>query len=79
MELEDLKEALEELKAEGISEDDRLKILYLMYANDEIDLETLREMADYMGYEFTDEFEAMSEHDKKTKGWEREDQPQNKM
>lgn len=68
MTLEDAKEALEELKRNGQSDEDILKVLYLMYIDGTIRLEDLRTFTALLGYEFTDEFEAMSDEDKKTKG-----------
>lgn len=44
-----------------------------MFTKGEFDVETLRALIGTMGYEFTDEFEAMSEEDKKTKGWAQND------
>lgn len=79
MSLEDLKEAVDQLREDGESEEDILKVLYLMYTKDEFGIDMLRDIVGLLGYEFTDEFEAMSEHDKKTKGWRRNDQPQDKM
>ena len=72
MTYEEAKAAIENLKAQGETEDDILKVLYLMFTKGEFDVETLRALIGTMGYEFTDEFEAMSEEDKKTKGWEQE-------
>lgn len=72
MTYEEAKAAIEDLKAQGESEDDILKVLYLMFTKGEFDVETLRALIGTMGYEFTEEFEAMSEEDKKTKGWEQE-------
>ena len=72
MTYEEAKAAIEDLKAQGENEDDILKVLYLMFTKGEFDVETLRALIGTMGYEFTDEFEAMSEEDKKTKGWEQE-------
>lgn len=76
MTLEEAKAAIEDLKAQGETEDDILKVLYLMFTKGEFDVETLRALVGTMGYEFTEEFEAMSDDDKKTKGWEREDDPE---
>lgn len=76
MTIEEAKEALEELKKEGNSEEDILKILYVMYQDDAITLSDLRSFTELLGYEFTEEFEAMSDEDKKTKGFEKtDDQP----
>lgn len=71
MTIEEAKKALEQLKKEGYSDEDIVKTLYLMYANDKMCLSDLRTLTELMGYEFTEEFEAMSEEDKKTKGLQR--------
>ena len=42
-----------------------------MYANEKMRLSDLRTLTELMGYEFTEEFEKMSEEDKKTKGLQR--------
>lgn len=76
MTLEEAKAAIKDLKAQGETEDDILKVLYLMFTKGEFDVETLRALVGTMGYEFTEEFEAMSDDDKKTKGWEQEDDPE---
>ena len=76
MTLEEAKAAIEDLKAHGETEDDILKVLYLMFTKGEFDVETLRALVGTMGYEFTEEFEAMSDDDKKTKGWEQEEDPE---
>lgn len=68
MTIDEIKEMIEGFKKEGYTEEDILKIFYTMYADDSIPLEDLRILIEAMGYEFTDEFEAMSEEDKKTKG-----------
>ncbi len=65
---EELHEALKSLKQEGYTEEDMLKIFYLMYQDDKISYEELRGISASLGYEFTKEFENMSEEDKKTKG-----------
>lgn len=74
MTYEEAKAAIEDLKAQGETEDDILKVLYLMFTKGEFDVETLRALIGTMGYEFTEEFEAMSKEDKKTKGWAQNDQ-----
>ena len=77
--VKEMRDAIDDLKNSGESEEDILKVLYLMYTKDEFDLETLRALVDILGYEFTDEFEAMSEKDKKTKGWMRDDGPTSEL
>lgn len=68
MTIEELQVAFEALRAEGYSDDDLLKISYMMYSDGKIDLDTLETFTAILGYEFTDEFINMSEEDKKTKG-----------
>lgn len=67
MTLEELKTAIDRLRADGETEEEMLAVFYGMYIEDEITLENLRTIIGVMGYEFTDEFEAMSEEDKKKK------------
>lgn len=43
MELEDLKEAVDQLRKDGESEEDVLKVLYLMYTKDEFGIDMLRD------------------------------------
>ena len=76
MTLEEAKAAIEDLKAQGETEDDILKVLYGMFTEDKLSLSDLRTFIGILGYEFTEEFEAMSDEDKKTKGWEQEDDPE---
>lgn len=70
MTLEELKKVFDDFKGEGYEEEEILEILYLMYADGKMPLEDLRTMTETLGYEFTEEFEAMSEEDKKKKGLE---------
>ena len=67
---EEAKQALEQLKNNGYSEEDIVKTLYLMYSDGKMSLSDLRTLTELMGYEFTEEFEAMSEEDKKRNGLE---------
>lgn len=66
--LEELQGALNQLRSEGYTEEDMLKVFYLMYSDGKISLDSLRTITEVLGYEFTDEFENMSKKDKKTKG-----------
>lgn len=69
MTLDELKAALYRLEHEdGMSKEDILKVSYMMYQDDELSLSDLRTVTELLGYEFTQEFEEMSEEDKKTKG-----------
>ena len=70
MTIDDAKQALEKLKNAGESEEDILKVLYLMYVDGKMDLSDLRTFTELLGYEFTEDFEKMPEEDKKRNGLE---------
>ncbi len=69
----EVQEAFEEMRKQGATDDDILGTLYMMYQDNKLNTNQLREMIDILGYEFTEDFEAMSEEDKHTKGYEFED------
>ena len=73
MTMEELKEFIEDRKAKGESEEDMLKIFYTMYVKGDIELSDLRTFTEALGWKFTDEFEAMSEEDKKKRGIKKEE------
>ncbi len=68
MTLEEVQEFIEARKAEGDTEEDIVKVFYVMYANDKITEQDLESLLGAMGWEFTDEFKAMSDEDKKKDG-----------
>lgn len=68
MTYEELMVAIETLRAEGYDDESMLKVFYLMYSDGKIDTDTLRTLTEVLGYEFTEDFENMSEEDKHTKG-----------
>lgn len=70
MTLEEAKQAFEELKAQGETDETILAVLYEMYKDDTIGLDELESLIGVLGYEFTEEFKKMSPKDKKTKGYE---------
>ncbi len=76
MTVEEAKKAFEELKAQGETDNDILVVLYQMYQEDDFSLEELESFANILGYEFSDEFKAMSDEDKKTKGVKYSDEEQ---
>ena len=65
MTIEELQSAFEMLRADGYSDEDLLRISHRMYADGKIDLDTLETYCAVLGYEFTDEFKAKSEEEKK--------------
>lgn len=70
MTIDEVKESFDALKAQGATKEDILGTLYFMYGKDEIDFNQFEALANVLGYELTDEFKALSEEDRKTKGWD---------
>lgn len=75
MTLDEAKKAIEQLKAEGHSEEDILGGFYKMFQNDELAYDELDGIVNLMGYHLTDEFKAMSPEDQKKKGFEETNEP----
>ncbi len=57
-------DACEEMKANGANDEILIRYIYRKYQAHLLTTEQLREMVGIMGYEFTEEFEKMSEEDK---------------
>lgn len=69
MTVEEAKKMIEELKAQGETEEDIVAGFYAMFCEGDIDVNELGDLVKLVGYELTDEFKNMSEEDQKTKGW----------
>ena len=67
---QEVQEVVEELRNEGNSDEDIVIGMYRLYQHDEITFEQLEALVRAVGWEITDEFKAMSDEDKKTKGLE---------
>lgn len=70
MTVEEAKKAIEEFRAQGDTDEDIVGIFYMMFCDDKLSLEEFEDLLDLMDYELTEEFKAMTEEEKKTKGWE---------
>lgn len=69
MTVEEAKKMIEELKAQGETEEDIVAGFYAMFCEGDIDVNELGDLVQLVGYELTDEFKNLSDEDKKTKGW----------
>ena len=67
--IEEAKKAMDEMMAQGTSEDEMLGFLYLMFQDDEISFDELEALVDALGYEITEEFRNMSPEQQKTDGF----------
>ena len=72
--IEEAKKAMDEMMAQGTSEEEMLGILYLMFQADKISLDELESLIGALGYEFTEEFMNMTPEQQKTDGYEFEDE-----
>ena len=68
MTVEELKQAINQVKSQGYSDEEILGGFYRMYQNNEISLDELDGIVNLMGYHLTDEFLKMSNEEKKTQG-----------
>ena len=75
MTVAEMQKAIDQLKAEGHSEEEILGSFYKMFQNDELTIDELDGITNLMGYHLTDEFKAMSPEDQKTKGYEETNEP----
>lgn len=67
---EEAKKTLDELKAQGYSDEELLGSFYLMFVDDKISVNDMEVLSNALGYSLTDEFKNMSPEDQKTKGYE---------
>lgn len=75
MAIEEMKKAIEELKAQGNDEQAILGAFYRMFQDEKLTLDELDGVVNLLGYHLTEEFKSMSSEDQKTKGFERTDEP----
>ena len=66
MTVNEAKEAIKELQAQGSSEEDIVASFYLMYSDGKIDVDQLEALCSLLGYTLSDEFRGMSEEEQKT-------------
>jgi hypothetical protein len=65
MTVDEVKGAIQELKAQGLTEEAIAACLYGMYQEDKIDLDQFGALVKLVGYDLSDEFMAMSDEEKK--------------
>lgn len=74
MTIEEGKKAIEELKAQGNSEEEIAGAFYLMFVEGKIDVDQFDALVNLLGYHLTDEFKNMSPEDQKEKGFEEKEE-----
>ena len=66
----EMKQAIEQLKAENHSDEEILGGFFKMFQNDKLTFDELDGITNLMGYHITDKFKALSPEEQKTKGYE---------
>lgn len=69
MTVDEAKEAIEELKAQGANEEEIAGSFYLMFVDGKLDVNQFNALVNLLGYHLSDEFLAMSEEEQKEKGF----------
>lgn len=70
MSIEELKKAIEEMKAQGQSEEEIAGAFYLLFRDGKITLEQLEALVNVLGFELSEEFKAMVPEQQKEAGYE---------
>lgn len=65
MTVDEAKSAIQELKAQGLTDEGIAASLYQMFKEDKIDLDQFGALVKIVGYDLSDEFMAMSDDEKK--------------
>ena len=65
MKIEEVDKLIEDLKKQGMSEDDILSCFYAMFCDDKITSTQLEGLSLALGYEFTEEFKNLTDEEKK--------------
>lgn len=77
MSIEELQKAVEEMKAQGQSEEEIAGAYYLLFRDGKIDLEQLEALVNNLGFELSEEFKAMDPEMQKEAGYQVLDEEQN--
>lgn len=62
--------AIDQLKAEGYSEEEIIGAFYKMFSDEKITLQEFEDLVNLIGYELTEKFKNMSPEDQRTKFYE---------
>ena len=71
MTVDEAREAIEELKAQGANEEEIAGSFYLMFVDGKLDVKQFEALVNLLGYHLTEEFLAMSEDEQKSKGYDK--------
>ena len=64
---------VEELRKEGLSDENIVAGFYQLFIDDVINIDQLGDLVQLVGWEITEEFKKLSPEEQKTMGWELEE------
>lgn len=73
MTIDEAKEAISEMRAQGSSDEEIAASFYLMFVEDKLDVNQFNALVNLLGYHLTDEFLAMGTEQQKSEGFAKED------
>ena len=73
MTIDEAKEAISELRAQGSSDEEIAASFYLMFVDDKLDVNQFNALVNLLGYHLTEEFLAMGTEQQKSEGFAKED------
>lgn len=76
MSVDEAKEAISEMRAQGNSDEEIAGAFYLMFVDGKLDVNQLNALVNLLGYHLSDEFMAMNPEQQKTQGFAEQDTPE---
>lgn len=74
MTIDEAKEAISEMKAQGSSEEEIAASFYLMFVDDKIDVNQFDALVNLLGYHLSEDFLAMGTEEQKTQGFSKSEE-----
>lgn len=76
MSVDEAKEAISEMRAQGNSDEEIAGAFYLMFVDGKLDVNQFNALVNLLGYHLSDEFMAMDPEQQKTQGFAEQDTPE---
>ena len=76
MSVDEAKEAISEMRAQGNSDEEIAGAFYLMFVDEKLDVNQLNALVNLLGYHLSDEFMAMDPEQQRTQGFTEQETPE---
>ena len=76
MSVDEAKEAISEMRAQGNSDEEIAGAFYLMFVDEKLDVNQFNALVNLLGYHLSEEFMAMSPEQQRTQGFAEQDTPE---